>query len=702
MDINKLDKVIRITFSNGISLDFEYDEKQVKGISNVLLNGKLLRNSYECIFPQISTPDGLEVNRYELVGVEKRGDTAVITTRPHFKVGHRMEWSEHALHLRVNTKSWTHELKSPDNAVLEWVFKEETEIFDGVEYEGFSYGFRYRCPGYSIYQIEDKATWELGGNASGNTFIMRGGTLKPVIEIKDDTYLFSGWDLPGIANPHVFQHMPLYTCLQGFTFQFDEENILVTVHERPSHVRSLFLKERNDNKLLHFNQFCFDLTDEIKTPARKILIGKRGADTRTAIFNHFLRVRDTIQQKIRDYYNIKLDTTRPSAHVETWEIANTDNFEPIWEQLNSWGIKRAFLMPLWRSNETDIVPRFKEDRKRFGVLGNMCCPLELEIAECYGGWDGFKNKVLSKAVEMGIETYMWFGSHFSSFSPLEEKINDIFARDVSGQHNRNNYGHVLFAVNQNSREYQEYLIEAFRKAKECGLNGVFRDSHFNMASDTINYLHVPYEEQQDGTTMDRIGFIDRQDKSEKDIIMSMHDTEVKIQSRFQNELGMLYYVESPGMIGTPMCGTDYEQTRGYEFIFSDMDTGLNYDKVLEFGDDMDMVYFRGLSVRLMYQLNIEVNKFPSKESIDRWWNPDTMAPMAKAFLKVEPYMKRMTLLEDENGIEWDDGKHKVVFAYKDFIYNYEGSKNIKEVISGKSLNSTNCAQFEKMHIYLID
>lgn len=36
-----------------------------------------------------------------------------VLTRPFFKVGHRMEWMEQAMHLRINTASWSRGLSHP-------------------------------------------------------------------------------------------------------------------------------------------------------------------------------------------------------------------------------------------------------------------------------------------------------------------------------------------------------------------------------------------------------------------------------------------------------------------------------------------------------------------------------------------------------------------------------------------------------------
>jgi len=671
-----------IRLANGLTFVAREEKGCFLGLSEVSRDGVRWRSARECIFPQIATPDGLEVVSYRLERMEVTPELVRIVTRPVFRVMHRMEWMEHSMHCRINTGSWTQPGYPPVEGTLEWVIRPASEILDGVAYEGFASRYRYDVPGHPIYQIEEKATWEINGQAEGNTFIMRGGFDQPVARLEKGKSYQTGWTLPGAANPHVFQHLPLYAQLQGFTFQHDGLQALITKHERPSHVRSLFYKAPNDDLFLHFNQYCFDLTDCVQTPERIVLSAPLPGGKRHEILNHFLGVRDQLHAEIRAHYGVRHDKARPSAHVETWKIACMENLPGIFEQLHEWGIRRTFLMPLWRSNETEIIPRFSHDREKFGSMGNMCCPLELEIADCYGGWEGLK-QALAPARESGLEVYLWYGSHFSSFSPLAKKIPDLFARDQTGQNHRNNYGHVLFAVNQNSKAYQEYLFEHFRKAGDCGIKGIFRDSHFNMAADTLNFLHSPYDGAGARTvTVDKVGFFDPDSQINKPAITSMHDAEVEIQKVFQREIGLVYYVESSGLLGTPMCGTDYDVVRQNEWIFSDMETELNLQKVQAAGETAYEAYFRGLSVRLFYKLAVEINEWPSASSLSVWWDSTKMASLLNAYSVVEPLMESMRLLPDEKGVIWSSALGEVIFTYKTFLFSIPEGSDLQEIRMG--------------------
>ncbi len=688
---------IQITGTNGIEVNFLIDGKWLKGIGSVSLGGKPLRNATECIWPEMATPYGAEVCHFEFQDVQAKDGAIVIATRPYYRVIHRMEWTEHAMHPLTNTTSWSKEPTSPESSRFDWILREVNETHDGVAYAGFSYGFRYEGPGHPIYQIEDKATWELGGDITGNGFIMRGGGT-PHARFQPDTTYYSGWDLPGIANPHVFQHKPLYTQMQGFTFQYDADHILLTVHDHPSHVRSLFQRQAKQPMLLHFNQYCFDLTERHTSPVRKIMAGARKDPSETTLANHYLRVRDSLQEQHRKYYGLKYDKARPVSHMEARGLAQMETFKPVLDQLKKWGINRAFIMPIWRSPDTDIIPRFEKDRDRFGVFGNLCCPLELEIADCYGGWDGLRI-VTQHAASLGMETFTWHASHFSSITPLAAKIPDLFCRDVNGQFNRNNYGHVLWAVNQRSPHYQEYLMAAYRKAKDCGLNGIFHDSHFNLATDTINFLHIDYYDE--GKHVPPGGFHFPSDAQGQDQILSMHDTALHLQSRLQNEYGFFYYVESEGALGTAWTSPDYADIRGNEYIYSNLDAGFDERGFAQFRDDVVMAYFRALSVRLTYQVGIEPNLFPAAESIVRWWKPEAMVPLNMAFARVEDHMEEMWLLEQDNGVVWKAPSTEVLFAYKDFDYPIHGAAEVLDAIKNEQHKVEEKLPAKAMGIYLL-
>jgi len=668
--------------SVGIQLGLEVENECVLGIRQVIWRGLPLRDPREPIQPLIVTADGWWVERYEFRGIETLpGGALVIQTVPRFRTAPQMVWTDSALHPRVNTGGWGG-YRPVGNARMDWILRPCRQTLGGVAYEGFSYGFRYHAPGCSIFQIHDRASWELGGEADGNTFIMRNFFAAPVQRLDRTTAYDSGWTVRGLPNPYLFQHLPLYAQLQGFTFQVSADAMLTTVHDRPSHVRSLFHKEANDTLLLHFHQFCFDLTDSVATPERRILVARRPEGGETAVWNHFLDLRRDIQSDLRAQAGVlRFDIPRPSAHVETWEVARLERLPAIWKALYEWHIHRAYLMPLWRSIETDVIPRFAHDQTSFNFLGNMCCPLELEIADVYGGWEGLK-RAMKAAVDLEVDVVMWCGSHFSSLSPLERAIPGLFVRDVSGQPDRSQYGHLLFVANQRNRAYQDYLISRLERLKECGVSGVYRDSHFTMCCDTFHHAHD-----------DRGSWV-----------YTMHEDELAIQRRVQEDLGLLYYVDGGGIFGTPLVGTAYDLIHGLEPFYQDVETAdLDLRQVQANGRDPFEAYFRGMSCRLFYQVNVEVNRFPASGSLSAWWQPDRFAALLEGYARVEPHMGSMHLLEEDGGTEWRDPLgHRVIFPWKRLPVSClcPDGRRVTDVVACARLSAEEA--MEPGHIYFVE
>lgn len=666
---------LEIRLSGGACLLFRINEGLVLGLAEVEVEGRPLRCPRECIQPQIATPDGWEVTSYRFLDATIVDEAFIIRTRPIWRPAHRMEWAEHGSHLRVPTVGWTHGSESQAD-LMEWVLRDVDAEVDGVVHVGFSYAFRYRCPGKRIYQIEDKATWELGGDATGNTLFMRNSFSPGVIQLAHATAYATAWHLPGIANPHIFQHIPLYGHLQGFTFQHDATHALITWHERPSHVRLLMQRESGSPLLLHFNQFCFDLTDAVETPARRILVAPLNGD-RISATNHWLAWFEHVRAQVAAHYGITMDSARPGAQVESWDIMDIAKLPAVHAQMAAWNLKRCYLGPMWRSPTTEIEPQLTLHRARFGTFGNMCCPFELEIADCYGGWEGLRT-ALRTAVERGVETYMWWGHDVSSFSTLERRFPGLYAREVNGQCARNNYGHVMWAINERCPGWQDYVVDAFRRAKECGLSGIFRDSDFNMGLDLIDYRH---NEAETHVSPDQVGVLHAGDAGE-DRITSQHDFLAGVVRRFQRELGMQYFVESTGIIGTPNCGTDYAGMRGNEAVFTDIETQLSVEQLLACGDDALDAYFRGLAVRLCYKPLIALNDWGEPGCIHAWWDEVRMPPLAGAFLAVERDLVSLRLMPNGAGTRWTGGSAEVIFSYREQTFRVVDPCRIEDVLAG--------------------
>jgi hypothetical protein len=116
-------------------------------------------------------------------------------------------------------------------------------------------------------------------------------------------------------------------------------------------------------------------------------------------------------------------------------------------------------------------------------------------------------------------------------------------------------------------------MNCYRKAWRLGLRGVFHDSHFNLATDTINYLHGDYGSEEHAADPDAFAY--PSDVRGTDQVWSIHHVSLGLKSRLQNEVGLFYNVESDGALGTSHTSPDYEFLRGNEYIYNNMDSPSN-------------------------------------------------------------------------------------------------------------------------------
>jgi len=667
--------------------------KDLLGLGKVWIGRKLLRSDRELIRPGIQTPDGLEAVRYELVSITQTKRSVRIRTRPVWRAAVKMEWLQRDMHELVNTASWSDEIASHPSARLDIVLKPSSRTVDGRKYRGFRYGFSYRGSGRRIYQILDRATWELDGNIAGDHWMMKTTWTKPVVHFRRDTVYCTQWFAPGWPpnrNPYLFQFVPLYAHLQGFTYQYDGEGTLLTVHERPSHVRSLFQRRRRSPVLLHFNQFCFDLTDSVDTPPREILYAERpdGADETSAI-NHYLRVRDFVFDRVHGHYGTTFQPNRMLGKIESWDLARMDRAEDICRAFEKWGFRRAFLQPLYPCPTTEIHSKVRapEGQELSDYVqwdfGNICSPLSMDIAPDYGGDEGFA-RLMKAGKRYGVEFFMWFGCHFSPY--MKPPFEDFWARDPSGQRQRNNYEGWLLVMNLANPEVFNWVFDHFRKYRKLGLAGLFRDSHWNMCADTIHFQHsggMGPEEQyrkmpQPPEPEDMLPLMS---------VQSFHDREVEMQRKCQRELDLIYYVESCGILATSWYGVDYGIISGNEWMLHDLGTGLDGDGARKAGRSYEEAYFRGMACRIAFACQINPNRWEGEGKSRPDYLSDEVIAMNHGFLRVEKDLDRMEVLAEDRGIRWRsvDGATQTVFAYSDFALPVPDQAAVYEAIADEAV-----------------
>jgi hypothetical protein len=131
--------LLRILLGIGCEISLDCPDRRMNGIRHVTFHGKPLRSPQEAIWPEIATPDGREVDHYELLDVRVDGESVIVETRPWWRTAHRMEWQEHGGHQRIATTSWSNGAWHEECHRLVWRLRADRDVFGGREYGGFKY-----------------------------------------------------------------------------------------------------------------------------------------------------------------------------------------------------------------------------------------------------------------------------------------------------------------------------------------------------------------------------------------------------------------------------------------------------------------------------------------------------------------------------------------------------------------------------------
>ncbi|NJK97421.1 MAG: hypothetical protein HC905_23165 [Bacteroidales bacterium] len=204
---------------NGFEIDFETAGDFMLGIGSVTVNGISLRSSRLPMFCQIATPEAIELVNFKLKNKTTSPDLLQLDFEVQKQLGNTMEWMLHTVRNRRNMTDWTKGPEAAPGTVVSLILKPVERKLGNVMAKGFSYQYTFKSKDLAIYKITDRATWEIGGKATGNELWMRNGVVECIKTFDQPSDFYSTeWYLPNIANPNIFQFHPLQTQLQGFTF----------------------------------------------------------------------------------------------------------------------------------------------------------------------------------------------------------------------------------------------------------------------------------------------------------------------------------------------------------------------------------------------------------------------------------------------------------------------------------------------------
>ncbi|HEY4966814.1 MAG TPA: hypothetical protein VII28_10460 [Puia sp.] len=624
------------------------------GIGSVQIEGTSLRDGTLPLFCDIRTPDGIQVTELPIL------TKTVSPEKIEIKMGARsiktpvMEYMLHSVRNRENLYGWAEKIKEePETFVTLKIFP-VTRIAGGLTFRGFSYQYHFESKHLPIYKILDHGTWEINGHAIGNECWMRVGHVPSIVSFDEVGQQYSTENYyAGIANPNVFQFLPLQTELQGFTFQAHQKGILVTWATQVEHIRTLLEKPAGQDRIFHFHQHCNDLSTSLVTSPVEVLWLSQTGSGRVDRYNIFEDVRVMVHAHLHQQTGIRPERVSTYGMIEEWDEPDFDNYtDKILPEFKKKGIRRLFL-----PNE------FQNAMNTWG-LSNMCCNVDFKFSDSYdleklrrfcdeahrNGFlvDMWGNTALSSLTEMfqwhdGKEKGIRFLPKQGSIEEVLKKSKDPWVRNPSNAIEGDHYTPRFAVMNLRDPDIREYWMTQWKYAYDTGIHGIFLDSSFNMSSDKFHFVqNTQRHENPDGSTADSFY---RPEKQPPSAILTQYHAHLQWVKQMQ-DIGFSYCGEDLGVFGVHRHGPDLDMFINCMPLFTESFMDFDEKLAVKAGHDPLMIFFKGLAYRIMWMLRWDF-------SADRV-NPGIRDERAYGFLdifnEINEFMITRTILPDETAV----------------------------------------------------
>jgi len=601
MQLKNDQRGLKVNFANGICVQILKDGKDFRGLGNVTLRRRKLRSAELPILPLVTTPDGYEVSRLELEDIDQSDDCLTLSLTPYLVRTGRMEWVSADGQDRWNIGPWAGKPERDRGGLLRIALRPVARTIGGVAFTGFSYDYKFRSRKYSIYRIQDRATWELGGRATGNSFWMQSPFSPPRADVQNKGGAFStAWRS---ANAQVQQFLPLFTVLQGFTFQFDPQHLLVTAFEQPFHCRSLFEKEPGQNTIVHWHQLCDTLGGCLEFPPLQVLCAEGNA-TAAQRADQYCAVRHELQKQYRERMGILPAPTVLGGWMRCPQDAALRELRRGLDELARGGCERVYLPGLLRRRPTQ--------------------PVRAVLERAAG--------IIRHAHRRGMEAA-------ASLSECCACRLDEDGPAADG----------LLSAAMRQQEAWDRLIDHMRRIRrDLEVDALYSEPALEGVAEDLYWTANGAAGMGAGTEGHRI--------------VSLHRRRFELTAALQR-LGFKCALAGAGGLGGPLARPPEVCLPGDEFLLRDQLATFPYEQVEQAGRSPYEAYFRACAHRAAFAVVYDVER--REEARSRW--DERFATVNKAFHAVREYMERSSLLPHDHGILWSgpDPEVEVLWTFKD-------------------------------------
>ncbi len=606
MELREHKDSFRVEFENGVSVEIRRQGGTFGGIGRVRCGTRDLRSPELPILPLIISPDGYRVHRLEIEQVRPDDEGVVLTLRPYVDLSGRTEERDRGGEDCWNVASWAQQ-PVRDRGGMVWLrLKEANRRIGDMELRGFSYGYKFRSRKYRVCRLHDRATWELNGRATGNVLYMRGHPEGPrrVIRNKKDEFTTARLDGDGLRA----QFRPLFTELQGFSFQFTRSNVLVTAFQEPFPCMSLLQKSRGWNYIVHWHQLCGDghgKAGSLDFPALEVLCADSVAREESKRLSQYEAVRGDLSERYHRAFGLQREQAVCCGELHA-----------------SSGLSKAELgrgvARLAGAGCTEvIVPGL--------LVGcDKLAPGRGGRSEATADAEGARERIrtiVGLAHRRGMEVGTFLGP------AAVQGVNENGPQGPGGGKG-DALGTALAALKREFALDVLYLEAGSRAAHSQDPTGGGGAGSGNELATAIAFHRAA---QQQGYRFGRNG---------------------------------------PDLFGLSGRAVPYRVLRHNEFFYRDSAMRFPHEEVLAAGDDPHEAYFRGYANRLCYRVRFG-GKDGGRPGLDAWWDAG-FAAVNRAYTLVEEHMRFASALPGGKGVLWSPSAAgddvRVLWAFVGFTW----------------------------------
>ena len=646
MDLKEYEKSFRLRFANGISVEILKRGKAFGGLGQVKWRRRKLRSAERPVMPLIRTPDGYEVSRLRLHDIRKGRESVTLELMPFVRRSGRMEWVSLDGQDRWNVGAWEQKAVRDRGGLVRVVLRAVRRTIGGLEFAGFSYSYRLRSRKYRAYRIHDRSTWELGGRATGNSFWMGGPVAEPqkFFHSKRDSYS-SAWRGDGGRCVPVQQFLPFFTLLDGFTFQFDRQSVLLTTFDAPFHCLSLFQKDAGQNCIVHWHQLCCDLGGRLEFPAHEVLVADCPEQAPTDRADQYCLVRQELQRACCERLGVVREPAAMGGRLAAGPASSQQALRKGMDELSRAGCARIYVPGLFRH------------------LGPAAGPAATPRASEEAG--RHVRQVVERAHQRGAEVAAslldcsapWV---VASASADVEEDGAAAASGAAG-------GSELVARAMRNGSDGRLLRDHLRRLRKAvGVDVLFADGMLEQITDLLEWGRP----QADGAGEGEAG------------IRSLFDARQGLIADLQR-MGYGCLLAGAAGLGAPLTGPRLAMLKGREYMFRDRVLEFPRDALAVPAADAVEVYFRAAANRLAYVLTYDARHSASSR-LPAWWHPD-MGAVNHAYQAVREHMERSQLLSEDRGVLWTgaDPDVRVLWCYRPFAWHVGERAEAFDVIASQ-------------------